>query len=66
MSAHIPDYRRAIHGRTWAETWRPEAVEHHRRSARHDWREWLRAGLFMGFIFGALFGFHAVAVYFGA
>ncbi len=32
MSAHIPDHRRAIHGRTWDREWTPEAVEHHRAS----------------------------------
>lgn len=26
----LPDYRRAIHGRTWAQEWAPEAIEHHR------------------------------------
>ena len=65
MSAHIPPFRRVIEGRTWDRTWQPEAVEHHQRSARHDWREWVRFGLFLGAVFGALFGFHAVAVYLG-
>lgn len=65
MSAHIPPFRRAINGRTFDRPWQPEAIEHHQRSARHDWREWVRGGLFLGFIFFALFGFHAVARYFG-
>ena len=33
MSAHIPEYRRAINGRTWAQEWRPEAIEHHQAAS---------------------------------
>ncbi len=31
MSAHIPEHRRVIHGRTWSQEWQPCAVEHYRR-----------------------------------
>jgi hypothetical protein len=38
MSAHIPEYRRAINGRTHAQEWQPCAVEHYRVS-------WLRRAM---------------------
>lgn len=57
------------HPRSLAEAFPDEracAIEHHRRSSLHQPREWLRAALFVAFLFGALFGFHAVARWFGA
>ena len=58
MSAHIPDFRHAINGRTHAQTWQPEAVEITRR-------HWLRetptyAGL-VAFLALVLFGLPALA-----
>ena len=61
MSAHIPEFRRAIMGRTHAQAWQPEAIEHHRAASR----EWVRWAGYIGCIFIALIGLHAVARFFG-
>jgi hypothetical protein len=55
----------ARHPRTLAEAFPAErwaAVEVH----RSHWREWVRAGLFLAFLFAVLFGTHFVATYIGA
>jgi hypothetical protein len=57
----IPEFRRAIFGRTHAQSWQPEAIEHYRQTSR----EWLRYAGFVGFLFFVLFGFRAVARYWG-
>lgn len=33
MSAHLPEFRRAINGRTWDREWQPYAGTHYKRSA---------------------------------
>ncbi len=47
---NIPDYRKSITGRTWAEPWNPITVEHHRRKHHEVVKALFAAGaLLLGF-----------------
>ena len=55
MSAHIPEYRRMLAGRTWDREWHPEAIEHHRVRRRHIARiAWPLACIISAIAIGAL------------
>jgi hypothetical protein len=62
MSAHIPEFRRALMGRTHAQTWQPEAIEHSRRSWFHEAMTYL---LFVLFLLALVGGAHLVAAVWG-
>lgn len=53
---HIPEYRRAINGRTWPQEWTPHAIEHHRVGRISRWHRvagWALA-IFVGVSMGIL------------
>lgn len=58
MSAHIPEHRHAINGRTFDREWHPEAIEH---SRRHWTREAVAYAAFVAFLLLFVLGLPALA-----
>ena len=52
MSAHIPEFRRIINGRTWDREWTAEAIEHHSRAV--PWTDRLH-GIALALVIAAAF-----------
>lgn len=65
MSAHIPEFRRAINGRTFSQTWEPYAGTHHRRDVLRVGKLADRVIYGIGVILAVVAAVHALAVYLG-